>query len=590
VTTKMRFENPAHRWLRIFFWCAAVTMGAVDAWATRFTMNPDGVSYLDMGDAYLRGDWHMAINGYWSPLYSWLLGLALKALKPSAYWEYPVAHALNFLIYLAAMGSFEFFLRAFIKDQMKSRKGLGEYEGATLPEWAWWALGYSLFLSTSLVLITVRVLTPDMCVACFVYLASGLLLRIKGGSAGWRTFVLLGVVLGLGYLAKAVMFPLAIVFVAVEAASFGKLRKAVAPVVMSALAFLAVASPFIVALSRIKGRLTFGDSGSLNYAAFVDGVDILLPGDSGRIAPNKGNMVVEDVDGSSPFGGQLQHPVKKIFGLLPTYAFGEPVGGTHPFWYDPSYWQEGIKPYFDVSGQLRVVTRSLILYCWLFLLLQLNFTVGLSVLFLSAPRTRSCFKMVARGWRLVIPPLAAVGAYLIVHTEFRFVAPFVSLLWLAAYSGLLLRESWASSRLISGVVVGVAASTVIFAAWTTPHNMGDARHPGHVYWQAAKALGEWGIRPRDKVALISNEPWGEGGAYVARLARIQIIAQVNLPDGFWAASSPTQARVIEAFRKAGAKAVLALEIPRQSGCPNCWQRLGSTPFYVYLLKEARLCC
>jgi hypothetical protein len=579
----MRSENLAHRWLRIFFWFAAVVLGAVDAWATQFTMNPDGVSYLDMGDAYVRGDWHMAINGNWSPFYSWLLGLALKVLKPSAYWQYPVAHAVNFLVYVAAMGCFEFFLCAFIKEQRESREGLGEDGEATLPDWAWWALGYSLFISTSLVLITIRVVTPDMCVAGFVYLASGLLLRIRSGSVGWRTFVLLGVVLGLGYLAKAVMFPLAIFFVAVEAASFGKLRKAVAPVMMSALAFLAVASPFIVALSRIKGRLTFGDSGSLAYAAFVDGVDIMFPGDGGRMV-HKGFMVVEDVDSPSPISGQLKHPVKKIFDLPATYEFGNQVGGTYPFWYDLSYWQEGIKPYFDVSGQLRVVTRSLILYCWLFLLLQLNFTLGLSVLFLSSPRIRSCIKRAARAWHLAVPALAAMGVYLIAHTEFRFVAPFVSLLWLAAFSGLLLRAWQRSSRLISGVVVGVAASTVIFAALTTPHNAGTVRYPGPVYCQAAKALGERGIRPGDKVAVVSNEPWGEGGAYVARLARIQIVAQVNRPNGFWAASSSTQAEVTQAFRKAGAKAVLALEVPRQSASQTCWQRLGSTPFYVHLLN------
>lgn len=30
-------------------------------------MNVDGISYLDMGDAYLRGGWRMLVNGHWSP-------------------------------------------------------------------------------------------------------------------------------------------------------------------------------------------------------------------------------------------------------------------------------------------------------------------------------------------------------------------------------------------------------------------------------------------------------------------------------------------------------------------------------------------
>src|ERR1700756_3696995 len=54
-----------------------------------FSITLDGVSYLDMADAYLRHDWHTAINGYWNPLYSWLIGLAYLVLRPSGYWEYP---------------------------------------------------------------------------------------------------------------------------------------------------------------------------------------------------------------------------------------------------------------------------------------------------------------------------------------------------------------------------------------------------------------------------------------------------------------------------------------------------------------------
>src|SRR3954452_20137182 len=86
--------------LRISCWLIALALGAAQAWATRFTMNPDGVSYLDIGDAYWRRDWPNAINAYWSPLYSWILGGFLKVIKPSIYWEYPLVHLVNFLIYV----------------------------------------------------------------------------------------------------------------------------------------------------------------------------------------------------------------------------------------------------------------------------------------------------------------------------------------------------------------------------------------------------------------------------------------------------------------------------------------------------------
>ena len=213
--------------LRIFFWCLAILLGALDAWSARFSMKPDGISYLDMGDAYLRGDWHSAINAFWSPLYAWCLGFFLKVLKPSAYWEFPVVHLVNFLVYLGALVSFDFFLRSFIDCQKKSEKSALRDEEVVLPEWAWWALGYSLFIWTSLKLITIRVVTPDICVAAFVYLASGLVLKIRSGSATLRKFAILGIVLGFAYLAKAVMFPLSFVFLAVAGFSYGNLWKAI---------------------------------------------------------------------------------------------------------------------------------------------------------------------------------------------------------------------------------------------------------------------------------------------------------------------------------------------------------------------------
>src|SRR5262245_20338502 len=103
------------RILKIVFWIIALSLGLIQAWFHRFAMNPDGVSYLDIGDRFWSGHWSALINGYWSPVYGFLLGLALKVLKPTAYWEFPVVHLVNFLIYVVALCCFEFFLSEFIK-------------------------------------------------------------------------------------------------------------------------------------------------------------------------------------------------------------------------------------------------------------------------------------------------------------------------------------------------------------------------------------------------------------------------------------------------------------------------------------------
>jgi peptidoglycan/xylan/chitin deacetylase (PgdA/CDA1 family) len=44
------------RQLKFFFWFLAVALGAIQTWALRDTISPDGVSYLDLGDAYARCD------------------------------------------------------------------------------------------------------------------------------------------------------------------------------------------------------------------------------------------------------------------------------------------------------------------------------------------------------------------------------------------------------------------------------------------------------------------------------------------------------------------------------------------------------
>jgi hypothetical protein len=59
-----------------------LVLGLLQAWAGRHSMQSDGISYLDMGDAIVRGDWRMALNGYWSPLYPFLLGACERRLEP----------------------------------------------------------------------------------------------------------------------------------------------------------------------------------------------------------------------------------------------------------------------------------------------------------------------------------------------------------------------------------------------------------------------------------------------------------------------------------------------------------------------------
>lgn len=100
-------------WLLYILLGVAISFGAIYTWiaATNHSMNADGISYLDIGDAYLRGDWEMAINSVWSPMYAWVLGLVLWLVKPGMRWEFPIVQLVNFSIYLITLLCFAFFWR-----------------------------------------------------------------------------------------------------------------------------------------------------------------------------------------------------------------------------------------------------------------------------------------------------------------------------------------------------------------------------------------------------------------------------------------------------------------------------------------------
>src|SRR4051812_1573542 len=77
---------------RAGFWAVAVATGFLRAWNARLGVTGDGVSYLDLGDAYFRDGWRQATNACWSPLYAWLIVLPGHLFSLSIYWESRMVH------------------------------------------------------------------------------------------------------------------------------------------------------------------------------------------------------------------------------------------------------------------------------------------------------------------------------------------------------------------------------------------------------------------------------------------------------------------------------------------------------------------
>ncbi|MGB7603709.1 MAG: hypothetical protein WBM24_25650, partial [Candidatus Sulfotelmatobacter sp.] len=314
------------------FLILCVALGLIQLWISRYAMVSDGVSYLDVGDAYFRGDWAAAVNGYWSPLYSWCLGLALHIFKPSLRWEFITVHFVNLVIYLMALLSFRFFLHSVLRSVREQAAECAQ-DVLPLPEWALLGLGYSVFLWASLVLIDPGLVTPDLLVAAIVFLIGGYLVELRVHEL-YGKFAMFGVLCGAAYLGKAIMFPLGFGLLGILLLSGRLSKKRICGVLLSALLFLTVSSPFIAALSKQKGRLTFGDSGTLNYASLVN------PG-----APQV------HWQGQPVGSGTPKHTTRQVLEDPPVYEFAEPVAGTYPPWYDPSYWNEGVRPSFRLRAQ-----------------------------------------------------------------------------------------------------------------------------------------------------------------------------------------------------------------------------------------------
>jgi len=104
----------------------------------------------------------------------------------------------------------------------------------------------------------------------------------------------------------------------------------------------------------------------------------------------------------------------------------------------------------------------------------------------------------------------------------------------------------------------------------------------HEQWQVAEGLREKGVVSTDKVAFIGDS----FRAFWAHLLGIRIVAEIQRDKvvSFWEADSTVRVEVINAFARSGAKAVVAERPPLGTDLSG-WQKIGSTDYYIYSLKN-----
>jgi len=549
------------------WWAVLLIVGALQAWSARHYVNPDGVSYLDLSDRAAAGRWGQAISSYWSPLLPWLLGLAVRLVRPSPYFEATLAHLVLYATYVSSAASFEFLRREL------SRRAA----------WLWSPFGiavsYTLFVWSGIALVGLEKLTPDPLVAAVVFAATALLLRAERGVGGGRTYVMLGATLGVGYWAKAALFPAAFAFLAAAAvaawrsgrAGSGKAHPrgpsagAVSRALLALLAFALVAAPLVVALSVAKGAPTFGEVGRLAYGWFVNGYPQFW-------------WTGEPAGSGSPV-----HPIRQLMQEPRVFEFGGEVEGTYPLWLDPSYWYQGLAVRMAPLRQLDRLLRGVRDYVALFGVL-----VGLSLLpAVISGGARGVVRAARRAAVAVLPAVAMLGLYALVLVESRYVAAPAVVLCLALLAASLplesLRQPTARAAalsaggavmLVAGVTLAPLVAPTLRALWQQARD-GEAAHRD---WVIARHLREAGVRPGDAVGTISGTTML---AYWPRAAGVRVVAEAPDDPRSWEAVG----RVTATLFAAGVRAVVldpAYRPPGPAPAGTGWVSLGDTGYAVRL--------
>lgn len=548
-------------WLRLGVWLLGLTIALWQAVVYRNWINADTVSYLDMSDGVRTGDWGRLVNASWSPLYPTLIGVLSALLKPAPASEFGVAHAMNFLSFVFAFACFEVLMRA-IDAVMRRRSQAGD-TALPLPRWALYTIGYSLFLCGSLGLLTLMKPTPDMLMSGFLYLSLASLVSIVNGHDGWRMYIALGATLGLGYLAKTIMFPLGVIMLGASLIRRGPIADRIAKAAVAGVIVLVLGSPLIVPLSRRMKHLTVGEAGPTTRLMWIDRFDLY----TGR---------------GAPANGKPDHTPTSIFADPAAYSFDHHMAVTQQFWFDPTYWTTGARSAAPLRRQARVIFNSAMIYLRILRQLGLAIVALVALFFLAG--LAGTGNAARAFWPLSVVAIMALGAYATVHVEERYVGAFFALVALALFCGIRL-PAGTSQRVASVVVAAVVVNLAFYTGRqmrrdyndenVSKINIGDA--------DAAAALRLLGIAPGDHVARI-NPRVADGWA---RLARVSIIAEVRPSQAarFWSAPPETQAALLHAFADAGAKAVVSYSYPRRNDLPSGWVRLGGTNYSAMLLQS-----
>jgi hypothetical protein len=521
---------------------------------------------MDMSAAIAQGNPGEAINGLWSPLYPIIVAAFTRFVLPDTSLEFVMVRLVNFLIFLLTMAAWDALVEQILRrfDSVPARAyGMPR----PIPRQHMALLLWAPFLWACFTLNLVCRIGPDTSVTAVVFASLALILALGEGRTSRFMFVLFGAVLGVGYWAKAILFPLG--FVVLAAALLEKeVWRVRRRLLLSLLTFLVVAAPLVVALSMKYGRFTYGLSGELNYAWHVDGVPHWLHWQGG------------------PSGhGHPIHASQQIFSNPDAYAFPSTMPASYSPWYDPAYWYQGVKVPFEPRKQIHAVlhnSRQLLTTLTTAAFIVPLVFAAISIFYCwSFQSLLCCLRQCAPICAVAI---SGIGIYLLVHVEARYLSPFLCLIAALLLCTLRVpRTRWWSGAVVAiCLTAGIAPAVprLASASALVVRKRGEVRDER---WQIAQAFADDGVPHGTPVACI-GESWTSDWH---RLAWVRVVAEIPYDnhehvtgdvDRFWAGPPDVQEEVLRRFRKAGARWVVANYVPAWADT-HLWKHIRNSEYY-----------
>jgi len=575
---------------RLFpFYCALVAVVTYGyALCDQYQLDGDAVAYMDIGDLLRAHRWAGIVNGYWHPMYPALLSLGHFLFHSTLANELHAYYLVNFGIFLLQMVAVVAFTDAIVELR---EQGTGNRErGYLLDRYTLRYLGIALLVIASQRELSMAKVRPDGLLQAFLLFAlAALLMHLT--TARVRYAALMGLALGCAYLTKSFAFVLAFLCIAtLMVFRWLWLKHSPARVlgaaIVAAVCFGVTAGPYVAALSQQKGRLDFGDSGSLNYAWYVGGTE------KKHLQPYQ----------TAEFGSaevHLKHPERELLHSPLIFSYAALPYGTYPDWFDTTYWNDQIKPHFRIRDDIpRVARNGVLVMRYLFnhpealLLLALLLALGARL---------------TLGWRpganaFWLPPvLLGVliwGIYAIVNTEERYVTVAYLCILLALFATLRVADdSDAEPRSLNLRSIGsaailllalLAAGESLRMVFEDRRQLSAAGVPGGWYspnqQHAADALRSMGLQLGDGVACVGSVAC-LSDQYWARLAGVRILTEIYDPIDpayEFLEGLPNRDEAIAVVRAQGAKVLVA----DFGGAPATgdlalqgWQQLGDSTLY-----------